>query len=359
VRKARPGRRRVLSKILRYDPVPWLISPDDPAITALVHRDLLGRKVDITKLWELRESLRLINKQQPDGSWRYPVRKPPPANYDLYETLNTLGVLVEKYGFDRRHPAVRKAAAYVFSCQTAEGDYRGIYGNQPSHTYTPVLMEVLIHAGYQGHRSIARAFRWLLDTRQDDGGWAIPARTRDKKLIKNWQKVISGPPIEADRSKPFSHMVTGMVLRAFAAHPQYRRSRAAKDAATLLKSRLFKPDKYPDRRGREYWTKFTYPSAFTDLLTSLDSLGQLGFGADDADIQGGIAWFRKEQKADGSFNLVMRRGLSDKRLPFWLGLAICRALQRFETKNTPERLMCRAMRPGIKAATPKKSSNRN
>jgi hypothetical protein len=72
---------------------------------------------------------------------------------------------------------------------------------------------------------------------------------------------------------------------------------------------------------------------FTDLLTSLDSLGRLGFAADDADIQRGIAWFRNEQKADGSFDLVMRRGLSDKRLPYWLGLAICRALQRFETKG--------------------------
>jgi hypothetical protein len=66
------------------------LSADNPAITALVHRDLLGRKVDITKLWELRERLRLINKQQRDGSWRYPVKKPAPANYDLYETLNTL-----------------------------------------------------------------------------------------------------------------------------------------------------------------------------------------------------------------------------------------------------------------------------
>lgn len=327
---ARSRGRRSYPSLLRHDPVPWLLSADDPVISAWVERDLLGAKVRLKKLWELRETERLIAKQQPDGRWCYPVDKAPPANYDLYETFNTLGVLVGKYGLDRCHPAIERGAAYVFSCQAPEGDYRGIYGNQPAHTYTPALMEVLIEAGYANHRSIDRAFRWLLDTRQQDGGWAIPARTRDRHIVKDWQAVAESPPIEPDRSKPFSHLVTGMVLRAFAAHPRRRRSQPAKHAAALLKSRLFRPDKYPDRRGREYWTKFTYPFGFTDLLTSLDSFGRLGLSANDPDIAKAIAWFRRQQKRDGSFHLVMRRGLSDKRLPYWLGLAVCRALGRFD-----------------------------
>ncbi len=318
---------------LRYDPVPWLLSADDEAITAFVKRDLLSEKVDKRKLWDLPEARRLVGRQQPDGRWCYPVAKPPPYNYDLYETFNTLGVLVGKCGLDRRHPAIEKAAAYVFSCQAPEGDYRGIYGNQPAHTYTPALMEVLIEAGYQKHPSVERAFRWLLDTRQTDGGWAIPARTQGKNFSGDWEGAASGDPIEPDRSKPFSHLVTGMVLRAFAAHPRHRKSRAARDAATMLKTRFFKPDKYADRRGREYWTKFTYPFGFTDLLTSLDSLGRIGLSADDPDIAGAIAWFAKEQRRDGSFDLVMRRGISDKRLPYWLGLAVCRALGRFKASG--------------------------
>jgi hypothetical protein len=320
-------------RMLRRDPIPWLLSCNDAAVIAFVERELLLKKRNLTDLWDLREPRRLVDKQQADGSWRYPTKKPTPFNYDLYETFNTLGVLVYKYGFDRRHPAVEKASAYVFSCQTAEGDYRGIYGNQPAHTYTPALMEVLIEAGFRDHPSIERAFGWLLETRQDDGGWAIAVRTRDKRLVKDWQTVATSPPIEADRTKPFSHLVTGMVLRAFAAHPRYRKSRAAKDAALLLKSRLFKPDKYSDRRGREYWTKFTYPFGFTDLLTALDSFGRMGFAADDPEIARVIYWFRKRQKSDGSFDLVMRRGISDKRLPYWLGLAVCRALRRFEANQ--------------------------
>jgi hypothetical protein len=318
------------TKHLRRDPVPWLLSSKDEAIVTHLKRDLLGESVDETKLWSLREPLRIIRAQKPDGSWTYPTKKAKPLNYDLYQTFTTLGILVAKYAFDKRHPAVENAAAYIFSCQSAEGDYRGIYGNQPAPTYTPALMEVLIQAGYLDHPSIARAFRWLLNTPQQDGGWAVAARTRDKRLVNDWYKVMAGPPIEPDRTRPSSHLVTGMVLRAFAAHPNYRHSAEARRAALLVKSRFFKADRYPDRGAPSFWTKFTYPFHFTDLITSLDSLGQMGFAADDPDVARAIDWFREEQKKDGSFALTMVRGISDKRLPFWLGLAIGRALRRFQ-----------------------------
>lgn len=321
---------RLLAGFLDHDPIPWLLSAQDQAVSAFTRRDLLDEDVDIQKLRDLPEVQRILRRQQPDGCWLYHVRKPSPYNYDLYETFNTLGTLVGKYGLDRSHAAVRNGAEYVFGCQAPEGDYRGIYGNQPAHTYTPALMEVLIEAGYESHPSIERAFRWLLETRQDDGGWAIPVRTRGESFSGGWEVAARGDPIEPDRTRPFSHLVTGMVLRAFAAHPRYRRTEAAAHAAVILKSRFFKPDKYVDRRGRDYWTKFTFPFQFTNLLTSLDSLGRMGFPADDPEIAGVIAWFRARQSPDGSFSLVMCRGTSDKRLPYWLGLAVCRALRRFQ-----------------------------
>jgi hypothetical protein len=328
------GRRsHLLSGLLRYDPVPWLLSARDLAVTTLVRRDLLHQKVDVRPLWDTKEAARLLRRQQPSGCWLYPVKKPPPQNYDLYETFTTLGELVGKYGMDRNHKAVGRAAAYVFSCQTAEGDYRGIYGTQPAHTYTSALMEVLIEAGYAQHPSIRGAFRWLLDTRQQDGGWAIPVRTRELRLVRQWDEISSGPVIEGDPSKPFSHMVTGMVLRAFAAHPRYRTSREALHAAKLFKSRLFKPDRYSDRKGKEYWTKFTYPFQFTDLLTSIDALGKLGFSPDDPEIVPAIDWFRQRQKPDGSLELDMCRGIGDRRLALWLGLATARALLRFKERG--------------------------
>jgi hypothetical protein len=40
-------------------------------------------------------------------------------------------------------------------------------------------------------------------------------------------------PIPPDKEKPFSHMATGMVIRAFAAHPGFRTSSAAITAGNL------------------------------------------------------------------------------------------------------------------------------
>lgn len=75
--------------LLPYDPVPWLLSANDAAITALVRRDLRGEKVEVRSLWELPEPKRLVRRQQENGSWRYPVQKPPWENYYLYETFTT------------------------------------------------------------------------------------------------------------------------------------------------------------------------------------------------------------------------------------------------------------------------------
>jgi hypothetical protein len=89
-------------------------------------------------------------------------------------------VLVEQYGLDRRHRGIRRAAQFVFGCQTADGDIRGIYGTQLSPTYTAGLLELLVKAGFGNTPAARRAFRWLPSVRQDDGGWAIPMRTVDR-----------------------------------------------------------------------------------------------------------------------------------------------------------------------------------
>ncbi len=83
---------------------------------------------------------------------------------------------------------------------------------------------------------ILKGFNWLLSIRQNDGGWALPFRTMGMTLADAYQNC---EVIQPDRSKPFSHLVTGMVLRAFAAHPQYQKSAEAKKAGALLNSHFF------------------------------------------------------------------------------------------------------------------------
>ena len=318
-------------KALKYNPLNYLGASESKAIELFVKRDLCNEvSKDARDLWTLPEVIKIVSKQQDDGSWKYPnaraQQERPFENYSYLETYRNFGVLVEKYGMDFEHHSTAMAVDYLFSLQTDEGDFRGIYGKQYSPNYSAGIMELLIKAGYADHPGIRKGFEWLLSVMQDDGGWAIPLRT--KRAKGRWRKILESQPLLPDRSRPFSHLVTGVVLRAFAAHPRYKRSEEALRAGDLLKSRFFLPDKYSDRRAPSFWSSVSFPFWFTDIMSSLDSLSLMGYTADDSDINGALEWLTDRQAPDGSWDLKL---LKDKHLDQkrWISLAICRIFRRF------------------------------
>jgi hypothetical protein len=314
---------------LAVDPIPTLLSSGNDAIVYFTRRDLLGEEVPpVETLWRLPQAEKMLRRQREDGSWRYPggnkdVRTQ--DDYDQLETYRMLGELVEKYGFNNGSPAIGAAVEFVFGFQTEQGDFRGIYGNQYTPNYSAGIMELLIKSGFGDDPRIEKGFEWLLSIRQDDGGWAIPIRTVGMKL--DAIRAMQGDLVEPDRSKPFSHLATGVVLRAFAAHSRYRRSQEARAAGELLASRLFKRDAYPDRSTPDYWTRVAFPFWFTDVVSALDSLSYLGFTAEDPRISDALHKLKERQLEDGLFDLKLLK-IKDKALKFWVCLAICRTLNR-------------------------------
>lgn len=316
--------------LLTHDPLPPLLTSGNAALNYWARRDLLNETVGpVETLWELREPVKLLRKQQADGSWTYPGGGKPvhraTEDYDQIETFRSLGYLVVKWGLNSQHRALRQAAEYLFSKQTAEGDLRGIYGNQYSPNYTAAILELLIKAGYGQDLRVARGLDWLLSVRQDDGGWAIALRTA---VVKFDAATLGGPTLQPERSRSFSHMVTGVVLRAFAAHEQRRRTPEARAAGELLASRLFQKDAYPDRGSPEFWLRPTFPFWFTDLVSALDSLSWLGFDASQARVREALDWLIAQQQPDGAWRLRMLRGGGDKHAPLWCSLAIARVFKR-------------------------------
>ncbi len=316
--------------ILTYDPVAALSSSENKAIAFFAARDLQGNTDnDPESLWDLPEAQKIVKKQQKDGSWKYPggnINIRSHENYNQIETYRNLGFLVESYGFNNRNPAITKAADFLFSFQTDQGDIRGILGNQYTPYYTAGIIELLIKAGYRKDLRIEKAFHWLKSARQSDGGWAIPLRTLNKNL-----DIISmkSETLEPDKSKPFSHMVTGIVLRAYAAHERYRKLPLAIEAGKLLLSSLFKKDNYTDRGSKEYWTRFTFPFWFTDLISALDSLSRLGFQKDEPQIQKAVVWLLSHQHENGLWELKTLKNKNEYQTKLWLSLAICRIMKRF------------------------------
>jgi hypothetical protein len=320
---------------LKLDPIPTLLSSEDEALRYFVRRDLLGERVEsIQHLWQLPEAQRILRKQQPDGSWFYRSKKKhKDVNYSLTETWKQFRFLVEKYGVSREDPSTQKAAEFLFSCQTEEGDIRGFLANQYATYYTGAIMALLIKAGYEDDPRIERGFQWLLSMRQDDMGWSVPIITHSFNR-ETMYKLTSqyAEPVEPDRSKPFSHNWTGMVLRAFAAHSRYRESEAAKTAANLLKSRFFQPDCYTSYQAASYWVKFQYPFWWNNLVAALDSVSLIDPSRGEA-METALNWLIDHQEEDGLWRTSYVEGkrrddAKTRDMKLWVSLAICRVFSR-------------------------------
>lgn len=312
------------SSELRYDPIKPLIGSDHAAVRYFTQRDILQKTVSpIEALWDLKVPRQILRKQKTDGSWKYPGKTSwHTTDYSQLETYREMGFLVQMYGLNRDHPAIEKTAGYFFSKQSPKGDFRGIYANQYSPNYTAGILELLITAGYSDDKHVQKAFDWLLAIRQTDGGWALPLRTKGHNL----EVILHDETIEPDASKPFSHLITGIVLRAFAAHPVYCRSPEVIQAGKLLASRFFKKDSYVDLGSPKAWQTFSYPFWNTDLVSSLDILSKLGFSKSQENIQQAIEWLRQKQQSNGLFDLHRNHDrYHDQDL--WLTLAICRSIR--------------------------------
>ena len=326
-------------KQLRFDPVLPLLSCGNEALQYFARRDLLGEDVgSAERLWQLPEARKILRKQQPDGSWARTAgtQKHPAINYALIETWKHFRFLVEVYGFTRYNPQAEKACEFLFSCQTAAGDIRGMLANQYATYYTGAIMSLLIQAGYADDPRIEKGFRWLLAMRQEDLGWTIPILTH--KFSKKEGYFLTSQyaePVEPDRSKPFSHNWTGMVLRAFAVHERHRKSEAAQIAAHLLTSRFFQPDSYTSYEAASYWVRFQYPFWWNNLVAALDSVALIGLSKDDAQMGKALGWLVDHQEKDGLWKDTYvgrpkreHESAKVRETRLWVSLAICRVFKR-------------------------------
>jgi len=328
-------------KQFKYDPIKPLIESNNPAVFYFTRRDLLQGNVEPVAdvLWNLTTAQRIINRQEPGGYWKALGKN---EDYYLVETFKLLQTLVYQFGFDKSHPAIANACEYLFSCQTEEGDIRGFIGNQYAPYYTGIVMALLINAGYEDDPRIEKGLQWLLSMRQDDGGWVIGSPGWQGIPNFKWSYIAEitadkkAETLKAfDKSQPFSHAGTGMVIRAFAAHPQYRKSPEALQAAQLLKSHFFKEDNYNSYKHPDNWIRFEYPFWWNNLIAALDSISLIGIPSTDSDISKALDWFVANQTESGlwkiSYSKIHKSPPNSKteEEKLWISLAVCRIFQRY------------------------------
>ncbi|MGZ7068028.1 MAG: hypothetical protein ACXVHT_06990 [Methanobacterium sp.] len=114
----------------------------------------------IDYVWNLSEVQKILKKQRTDGSWDSIGKKEVSSvKYSLIETWRNFRYLIDMYEMNRNHESIKKASEYLFSCQSDEGDIRGILANQYAPYYTGAIMHLLIKAGYENDPKIEKGFK--------------------------------------------------------------------------------------------------------------------------------------------------------------------------------------------------------
>jgi hypothetical protein len=331
--------------LLKHNPIEPLLGSNSEVIIYFTRRDLLEKEVSaLDYVWNLPEPQKILRRQQADGSWKAShsrATKNSGVKYALVETWRHLRYLIEQYGFNKKHQAIEKASEFLFSCQTDEGDIRGILANQYADYYTGAIIYLLIKAGYENDPRTMKGLQWLIRIRQSDGGWVglpglvgIPNLTWKETcdLTSNKNRVTS---TAFDKSRPFSAQATGMAIRAFAVHPTYNKSEYALVAARLLKSKFFKKDNWTSYEHPDNWVRFQFPFWWNNLVSALDSISLIGLSREDEDIQNALKWLSDHQERNGlwkeSYSRIHKAHESRRshEAQLWISLAICRILKRF------------------------------
>ncbi len=298
-------------------------------------KDILEVPIDreFKNLQKYASRIRILKSQRSNGGWckkKYEGHPHWEKTYCIVDTLKNMFKLYN-YGCCLEVEGIQKAIKFMFSTQSRAGDFRGAYLNEYAPTYHALTLEILCLYGLDKDRRTQKGFRWIIKNRQDDGGWVIPYRTIDPEQLKNrynFEAQLKLEPVNPDKSRPFSHLVTGMVLRALAASPTWIKSKEARKAGELLLSRFFKADKYNDRWLPSFWEELTYPFWATDILSSLDSLSKIGFTVENETIQKGLNWMLKKQNKQGYWELGDEKSTIEDHL--WVTFAVLRVLKRFK-----------------------------
>lgn len=283
---------------LASDPIPRLLREGAPSVLARVRRDLIDDSEAPTpdEVAEYPEVKSLVKKIEKDGSFtpRASDKELGSAKFALcLATIRALDRLADlglrAAGDSAIAKPLTKVADFILSSQESDGSIGdlALSDNPKGRTKVVALhfqgwaLSALCRAGFEADARIEKGFQYLLSLRQDDGGWA-------------WRGVRTD-----SAARPSSHLITGMVLRAFASSKDRRGSREARRAAELLATRFLQPDRYEDRKAPSYWEILTEPRFYTDVLDALDTITSIGLGKENSGVRTAEAYLRGRQAKDG------------------------------------------------------------
>jgi hypothetical protein len=293
---------------LNGDPVPWLLSDDDPAVRAAALRLLEDRPpgdADVRRAGEAAMQAgpiaAILDAQHPDGYWV----KPGPGYGPKYTGTVWQVIFLDQMGADGTDPRIRHACEYLLSHTQTESGGFGI--SAVGHSSSPPSSHVVHCLNGNLLRALA-SFGWIDDERvQRAIDWQARAITGEGDF-RYYRSGTCGPGFRCAANEKLP-CAWGAVkaLRGLARIPVERRSphvaEALRQGAGFLLAHDVATADYPVAWGNPKpsgsWFKLGFPSGYvTDLLQLLELLCELGY-AGDPRLGPAVDWLLSRQDGEG------------------------------------------------------------
>lgn len=294
-------------KQLNDDPLPWLLSDDNPPVSHLALGWLLdcsARDPSVRAAQRAAMSAHpvasILAAQQPDGHWE----KPGPGYATKYRGTVWQLIFLDQLGADGSDPRINAACAYVLAHTQASS---GGFGASGAIQEAPPPPSRVIHCLNGNLLRALVGFGWLADMRvQHAIEWQARAITGEPP-IQYFASATSGPHFAcaANGGKPCAWGAIKALL-ALARVPAPERSpmvnRAIECGAEFLLSCDPATAAYPtagNTRPSGSWFKLGFPSGYVaDVLQNLEVLCELGYAADER-LRSALAWLLTKQDSCG------------------------------------------------------------
>jgi hypothetical protein len=287
---------------LQMVPIDWLLEDDNPPVRYFTMRDILEFKGSDSELAEAKKQLinykvtqRILNRQNPDGSWESVDEPYLPKYKSSYWQI----MLLAMFGMNRNNKQVERGVNHLLKLQLPDGgfstmekgarrEYEYVKKKNLARNKTVLSFEewastmkremelscltgnmtlALIRLGYSVHRAVADAMKWLVEIQNIDGGWLCPYWGAHKN----------------DKHGCFMGTITP--LEAFSEAPKKLLNSSTKKAIDhgvefLLMHRLYQSDHHNFKTIKPSWLLLTFPEFFYDILRGLSVVTKLGHTAD-------------------------------------------------------------------------------
>lgn len=296
------------TRMLKNDPLPWLLEEDTPAIRHLALCWLLDQPENSPDVRQAHAAAMqadpiaaILAAQHPDGFWV----KPGPGYAPKYRGTVWQVIFLDQLGADGRDSRVQAACDYVLSHSQAQtGGFASSGSSEkavpPSsrviHCLNGNLLRALLGFGRLEDERVQRAIDWQARSITGEG------------FTSYYRSGTSGPGFccTANEQLPCAWGAIKGLLALARIPPDQRAphvERAIQQGVAFLFSRNPATADYPAGWGNvkpsQSWFKLGFPSGYVaDVLQNLAVLCELGF-AKDARLQPAIEWLLGKQELPG------------------------------------------------------------